>query len=253
LANPNRTTAIWTLPEPGRRRPAHTREEIAAAALAIADSEGIDAVTMRRVAAELGAGTMTLYHYVRTKDDLLTLMSDALLGELVVPDDALGGSWRDALRVIARRTNETLERHPWLVDAEAMRGLRIGPNGMKHFEQSLAALDGLALDDIDRLELIGQVDDYVFGYALRRLEDLEHAPQPGEEWPPELMAYIDTQLESGEYPRIRAMLAAEDPSVTWTRLAEATLDPLRFDRGLERVLDGIELALRRQGALPAEG
>lgn len=67
------------------------------------------------------------------------------------------------------------------------------------------------------------------------------------------MAYIDSQLESREYLRIQAMLAAEDPSVTWTRLAEATLDPLRFDRGLERVLDGIELALRRQGALPAEG
>jgi AcrR family transcriptional regulator len=253
LATPNRQGAIWTHPEPGRRRPAHTREEIAAAALAIADAEGIDAVTMRRVARGLGAGTMTLYHYVRTKDDLLTLMSDALLGELVVRDDELAGSWRDSLRTIARRTNATLERHPWLVDAEAMRGLRIGPNGMKHFEQSLAAVAELALNDIDKLELIGQVDDYVFGYALRRLEDLEHAPQPGEEWPPELMAYIESQLESGDYPQIEAMFTADEPSVTWARVAESTLDPLRFDRGLERLLDGIELALRREGALPAGG
>jgi len=243
---------IWTQPEPGRRRPAHTREDIAAAALAIADSEGIDAVTMRRVARQLDAGTMTLYHYVRTKDDLLALMSDALLGELLVPEEALGRGWREALGAIGRRTNATLERHPWLMTAEAMRGMRIGPNGMRHFEQSLAAVAELALDDVDKLEVIAMVDDYVFGYALRRLEDLEHEPRPGEGWPPELMAYIDAQLESGEYPQIRSMFSA-DRAETWVRLAEATLDPFRFERGLERLLDGIEHALRQQGALPAGG
>jgi hypothetical protein len=66
------------------------------------------------------------------------------------------------------------------------------------------------------------------------------------------MASIDAQLETGEYPHIRAMFAA-DPGETWLRLAEATLDPFRFERGLERLLDGIEHALRQQGALPAGG
>jgi AcrR family transcriptional regulator len=249
MATPNRSTSIWAQPEPGARRPAHTREEIAAAALAIADAEGIDAVTMRRVARALGAGTMTLYHYVRTKDDLLALMSDALLGELLVPEEALAGGWRAALAAIGRRTNGTLERHPWLMSAEVMRGMRIGPNGMRHFEQSLHAVSELGLDDVDKLEVIAMVDDYVFGYALRRLEDLEHEPRPGEGWPPELTAYIDAQLETGEYPQIRAMFSA-DPAETWVRLAEATLDPFRLERGLERVLDGKEHAFRPQGALP---
>src|SRR5215207_5547112 len=65
---------IWARPEPGERRPAHTREKIAETAIAIADAEGFEAVSMRRIAAELGAGTMTLYHYVRTKDELVALM-----------------------------------------------------------------------------------------------------------------------------------------------------------------------------------
>jgi len=81
---------------------------------------------------------------------------------------------------------------------------------------------------------------------------LEHEPKPGEGWPPELMAYIDAQLETGEYPQISSMFSA-DRAETWVRLAEATLDPFRFERGLERLLDGIEHALRQQGALPAGG
>ena len=66
------------------------------------------------------------------------------------------------------------------------------------------------------------------------------------------MAYIDAQLETGEYPQISSMFSA-DRAETWVRLAEATLDPFRFERGLERLLDGIEHALRQQGALPAGG
>ena len=96
---------MWARPQPPRRQPRYTREEIAATALRIADAEGIDAVSMRRVAAELGAGTMTLYHYVRTKDDLLALVSDAVVGENIVPAHELPDDWREALSAIARRTS----------------------------------------------------------------------------------------------------------------------------------------------------
>ena len=91
-------SSIWDRPEPGSRRPRHTREQIAAAALAIADREGFEAVSMRRVAAEVGAGTMTLYHYVRTKDDLIDLMDDAIMGEVLIPDGELPATWREAMR-----------------------------------------------------------------------------------------------------------------------------------------------------------
>ena len=87
---------IWARPEPGARRARFTREQIAEAALAVADKDGFDAVSMRRVASELGAGTMTLYHYVQTKDELVALMDNAIMGELLVPDDELSTDWREA-------------------------------------------------------------------------------------------------------------------------------------------------------------
>src|SRR3954447_23595661 len=88
---------IWARPAPGSRRPAYTREQIARTAIAIADAEGFEAVSMRRIAADLGAGTMTLYHYVGGKDELVALVSDAIMGEIVVPDDELPDGWREGL------------------------------------------------------------------------------------------------------------------------------------------------------------
>ena len=76
---------LWTRTEPGARRTRFTREDITAAAVRIADTEGINALSMRRLAAELEAGTMTLYHYVRTKEELLALVSDSIMGELLLP------------------------------------------------------------------------------------------------------------------------------------------------------------------------
>ena len=85
---------VWTRPEPGARRTKFTRDEIAAAAVKIADEEGFDALSMRRLALELDAGTMTLYHYVRTKDELLAIVNDSVMGELIVPDGELPTDWR---------------------------------------------------------------------------------------------------------------------------------------------------------------
>jgi AcrR family transcriptional regulator len=240
---------IWTRPEPGSRRPAHTRDEIAETALRIADTEGFEAVTMRRVAEELGAGTMTLYHYVRNKDDLLALMSDELMGELIVPDDELAATWRAALTQIADRTFGVFKRHPWVIDAAAMRGLKVGPNGMRHFDQSLAAVASLDAPDAVRLEVISMVDDYVFGFAVREIEVAEHAPGPGEEWPETLVEYTEAQLDTGAYPHITAFFAGGDPRATWDRLAASMADRGRFERGVSRLLAGIALDLE-QGEKP---
>ena len=83
--------------------------------LRIADEDGAEAVSMRRIASELGVGTMSLYHHVGDKEELLALMSDAVSGELLVPGEILG-DWRAALRAIAHRTREALLRHPWLIE-----------------------------------------------------------------------------------------------------------------------------------------
>src|ERR1700749_1700255 len=85
---------IWVRPAPGQRKPTLSRERIAATALQIADAEGFEAVSMRRIASELGAGTMTLYHYVKTKDELIALVGDTIMGELVIGADELPDGWR---------------------------------------------------------------------------------------------------------------------------------------------------------------
>ncbi len=103
---------IWLREEPCSRKPGHSRARIAAAAVGLADSEGFEAVSMRRVAQELGVGTMTLYHYVANKDELVTLMMDAVMGEVLVPADRLPGEWRPAMARIAISTLEVPAQAP---------------------------------------------------------------------------------------------------------------------------------------------
>src|SRR4051794_40086282 len=157
--------SIWARPEPRARRPAHTRDGIAQAAIRIADAEGYEALSMRRVAAELGAGTMTLYHYVRTKDELLALVDNAVMGELLIPPGEVPAGWRDGMREIAHRTRNVFTQHPWIV--EMPRSSEGGPNGTRHFEQSLAVMSGTGLPLDECLELVLLVDDFVFGYIQR--------------------------------------------------------------------------------------
>jgi AcrR family transcriptional regulator len=237
---------IWARPSPGRRKPAYTREQLAAAAMRIADAEGTDAVTMRRVAAELGAGTMTLYHYVANKRELLALMDDAMMGELLVPDDELGDDWREAMAEIARRSYAVFKRHPWLVEhlgGEDDPGPG-GPNAMRHFEQSLKAAAFSGAEDLERLELVTLVDDYVFGHALRAGEMAGDAGQ-SEEHIAAMLDYLEAELATGEYPHI-AELAGDDIRGNFERVAAMSIDETRFERGLQRLLDGIELDLRRR-------
>jgi AcrR family transcriptional regulator len=233
---------IWARPGPGERKPAYTREQIAEAAMRIADTEGTDAVTMRRVATELGAGTMTLYHYVANKQELLSLMDDAMMRELLVPD--LADDWREAMAQIARSSYRVFKRHPWLVEhmgEEEDRGPG-GPNGLRHFEQSLKAAAMTGLDDIERLELVGLVDDYVFGHAVRAREMANES----EEHITAMLEYLKAMLATGEYPHI-AEMAGDDLRGNFERFARSASDESRFERGLQRLLDGIELDLRRRG------
>lgn len=121
---------VWTRVDRASRKPRFSRDDIDAAATRIADTEGFEAVSMRRLAAELDAGTMTLYHCVRTKDELLTLVVDAFLGEVVLPpEQRLPRDWRVAITLIGRRTRDALRRHPWVLDITDDPS--IGPNAMR--------------------------------------------------------------------------------------------------------------------------
>ena len=226
---------IWFRQEPASRRPAHTRADIARAALEIADAEGFDAVSMRRVAQKLGAGTMTLYHYVRNKDELVALMSDAVMAEVVVPEGELSDDWRTALTEIANRSHDAFKAHHWVFQKISDDGVP-GPNGMRHFEQSLQAVAGLGLDREQTFEVIGQVDDYVFGYSLREVQEAEEQEHG---WSPAVIDFFKRELATGEYPLIHEFFG-DDFETTFEEVMAFMSDEDRFHRGLKRLLDGIE-------------
>ena len=189
---------VWTRVEPASRRPRFTREDIAHAATRIADTEGFPAVSMRRIAAELGAGTMTLYHYVRTKDELLTLVTDTVMAEVVVPpDEGLPAYWRDAMTLLATRSRDALLRHPWILDITDDPA--IGPNSVRHFDQSLQAVAALPVGLRDKLDIVATVDEYVFGYCLQERNNV----QPGDaEVDADMVEYVEALLRTGDYPHL---------------------------------------------------
>lgn len=107
------------------------------------------------------------------------------MGEILIPDGELPAGWRAALAAIARRTRIVFTRHPWALFS--MRGALPGPNGMRHFDQCLAAVADLPLNAAGKLELLAHVDDFVFGHVLRAGETHtgdSMEPEAVEAWPP---------------------------------------------------------------------
>ena len=231
------TIDVWTRADRGSRRPWFNRDDIAAAAIRIADTEGFEAVSMRRLAAELDAGTMSLYHYVRTKDELLTLVVDALLAEVVLPaDQPMPDDWREAITLIAKRSRDALRNHPWILDITD--DPNIGPNAMRHFDQSWQALMSLKASFEDKMDLITVVDEYVFGYCLHERNNMKDDPADDE-----MTDYIEALLVENEYPALSAMVAEMGMPQLWSRILDHSRGPARFDRNLSRLLAGFEASL----------
>ena len=244
MSRGNNHDLIWLRPEPNERRPRLNREQITATALGIADREGFEAVTMKRIASELDCATMTLYYYVRTKADIVALMHDAILADILIPDDELPEDWREGVTVIALRTRDVLLAHPWSLPS--LNDAQIGVNAMRHMEQSLAALDALDLDVPKKLALWGIVDAYVFGSALQAIEMRTRAAMAKSN--PALlddaMTFGRQQLATGQFPRLAALDRMQRPSKRPEPLrgasapAEAGQAP-QFERGLKALLDGL--------------
>lgn len=173
-----------------KKAPRLSREKIAAVALTLADREGFEAVSMRRVAQELKVGTMSLYYYVKTKDDLIGVMDDALLGEALLP--SLPKGWQRALTAIARRTLALFMRHPWAL--AAMLSAPPGLNAMRHMEQCLEALAAAPMTAAQKFNLLATVDDFVFGYALRATASDTRVD----------LKFAKAQLATGNFPRLAA-------------------------------------------------
>jgi AcrR family transcriptional regulator len=227
---------VWTRHGGDTRRPRFTRDDIAAAAIRIADAEGLEAVSMRRLAAELEAGTMTLYHYISTKDELLTLVFDGMMKEMVLPADmVMPADWRVALTTIAHRSRDAMRRHPWVLDITDDPPL--GPNSVLHFDQSLQALRGLDIPLTEKIDLLTAVDEYVFGFCLHERNNYSDA---GDDLTPRMETYLRALLATGDYPALAELTEHQPLREVWREVSSAMRADGRFDRNLTRILDGFE-------------
>jgi AcrR family transcriptional regulator len=226
-------TPIWARPH-ARRASTLTRAAIVGAAIELADSEGLDAVSIRRVATVLGARTMSLYTYIDSKDDLLDLMADEIVGEALITEE-LPGDWREAITLIARREREIGLRHPWIVAMANHRSHAvIGPNALRHLDQSFAAVAGLKLEPQEAFHVVAAVDDYMLGFVTREARERQITLRTGLSGAEHLSAvrpYLQQLVDSGEFTNIGPLLRGD------VQAAEA-----EFERGLGWLLDGIERA-----------
>jgi AcrR family transcriptional regulator len=179
------------------RPPAHTREQVVEAAIRLADAEGLAAVTMRRIATEIGAGAMSLYTYVPDKDRLLDLMVDRVGAD--APAVRLSGSWQTDMVALAGSQRALMLAHPWLPAALPNRGLT-GRNTLAYLEQALAALEPTGLDGTTKMEVIALVTGFVAAYVTGELS----AQRPTSEQ----VTLLTSATASGEFPHLAAVLAA---------------------------------------------
>ncbi|MDN0194120.1 TetR/AcrR family transcriptional regulator [Streptomyces sp. S.PNR 29] len=220
-------------------KPGLTLERIVETAIEVADREGLGAVSMRRVAGELGTGAMSLYRYVPGKAELLDLMLDRVQRPA---DDAAGlgdGDWRSTLQALARANLALYRRHPWLLQVNQSRPL-LGPSALDGMEKVLSRIKPMGLSDPELLSAIIMIDGYVVGAARTQVHQEEAERTTG---------LTDAQFWQAQTPFLEKVLAGGRYPVM-ASLSEDTFsaDFDHFEFGLQRILDGLEvLVSRRRG------
>jgi AcrR family transcriptional regulator len=222
---------VWERPEPPQRpSPAPlSRERIVRAAIRLADADGLAAVSLRKVAAELDAGPMRLYGYLATKEELLDLMLDAVQAEI----RPTGANWREVLRSLAESTRQAVLRHEWLADLHGGRP-SLGPNALARRESVIAALAGVDRDLV--FPVIGAVDAYAIGTVRREIAERRAERSSGmdkREWQRANGPYLDRAFAAGHHPALADVV----------RNAAHHTPEHTFALGLDFVLDGIAARL----------
>jgi len=226
---------LWGRRERGKRgpKPGLSIEAIVEAAIGIADAEGLAAVSMARVAKELGFTTMSLYRYVASKDELLQLMWNASAqGAEALELD--GDGWRERLRGWALVQREMIDRHSWITEMP-MATPPLAPNSLTFVERGLEALDDTGLADTDKLRIIGLISSYTLSESRMAHEAARAAAAadaPGWTFEGLLRELVDEEA----YPRLSRIAAAP--------AADAEHDEFAF--GLDRILDGVEALIERE-------
>lgn len=218
----------------GRARPALTHDQIARAAVAIADADGLNAVTMRRLAEDLGVATMGLYRYVAGKDDVYELMIDTVHAEITLPP----GDWRAVARGYARQARDAGLAHPWLTEILSRSPTVLTPSLMAIAEQVLVSLDGLGLDVDSMMAAFTTVIAFTRGAVAGESAQREALRRQGgsDEDDPRLtyQPWVQWMMDSGRYPTLTRYVidGSNEDDEHW-----------QFEIGLECVLDGIATRL----------
>ena len=219
---------LWERPEPPDR-PALaplSRERIVRAAIRLADADGLEAVSLRKVAAALEVGPMRLYGYIDSKDELLDLMVDAVYAEI----RPAGDGWREVLRSVAETTRHAAHEHEWLADLLGGRP-QLGPHALASGEAVVSALGDVDLDDV--MPMVGAVNAYVIGAVRREVAERRAERATGldqKRWQKSLGPYLVRTFATGRFPALATMVhdaAHLDADQT-------------FRMGLGFLLDGIE-------------
>jgi AcrR family transcriptional regulator len=220
-------------------KPSLTLDKIVQVAIAVADRDGIDGLSMRRVAGELGVGTMSLYRYVPGKAELLAVMLDRVSD----PHEDLarneGDGWRSVLDRTARGSYGLYLAHRWLLQVNWTRPV-IGPNTLAGIELFMRTLDGLGLTDQERMSVVMLIDAFVVGQARQRIQYEAVVAESGisdEEFWGQQYPFLEKAMLSGRYPAM-ASLGEDTFDVGWEE---------SFDFGLERLLDGVAALVASRG------
>ncbi|MEU4739243.1 TetR/AcrR family transcriptional regulator [Actinosynnema sp. NPDC023658] len=235
---------LWGLREAPRRgrKPSLTVDEITRAAMEVADAEGLGAVSMARVAKQLGNSTMALYRHVDSKDALLALMAEAALDEPpALPAD---GDWRTRLTLWAHSVLKTLRKHPWYARIP-MAGPPIGPRNLAWFDSALSTLATTPLREDEKVGVVMGLLTLVHG-ELRLTSDLEqgYLENPdafGQQYARALRVLVDPR----RLPALAKVVSAgvfDRNDLYDERDVEAD-----FAFGLELYLDGVAAYLARKG------
>ncbi|WP_276353193.1 TetR/AcrR family transcriptional regulator [Cohnella caldifontis] len=233
----------WGLVKEPQRGPKRelSLKKIVDAAVAIADQEGLSAVSMSRVAETLGFTAMSLYRYVPSKDDLLMLMQDAVC-DVPIPPEREGEDWRQSLREYVKACIEVFRNHPWFGEIP-VSGVPMTPNNLRVVDWVMRTLRGMALNDFEKMSIVLLLSSYArstgilqrdFDRALKagasqdEISGLAYSKALKQLVTPDQFPYLHPIVESGVYTEE----SKEENSVGDD-----------FDFGLERILDGIEAYL----------
>ena len=238
---------LWGRRDRGKRgpRPGLSADAIVEAAVRLADAEGLEAVSMARVAAELGFTTMSLYRYVASKEELFQLMwnASALGAEQLVLD---GDGWRARLRAWAVIQRDMLDRHPWLTQMP-MAAPPVAPNSLIFVELGLRTMDETGLDDGDKLRVIGLLSSYTLSEA-RMASDaaraaraqaraVEAGADPAALWT--FDALLRELVDEKTYPTLHR--------IAWAADAVQRSEREEFLLGIDVILDGVQALIDRAG------